>query len=217
MHSYPPLIPHTQVAPTDTSSVSKHVTPVPRSLLAHTGRGRSGERWHTDGQYITAMHHGVTVTPFRNSTQTKFRDPTTTHILPVVRWLESRGAIPGEDLRELLSGQCSEWPGLRRLYSIPSHSETGSHHVAQVSLSQTPPSFWLSLPTAGITGTCCRAQLFNLKYEAMDIKEFPRESQWYLHFQRPTGFLTRRGITKGMAQTNSEAMAGCVAGTDTPC
>lgn len=195
MHSYPPSTQHTQVPPTDTSSVSKHVTPVPRSLLAHTARGRSGERWHTGGQHITAVHCGVAVTPFRNSTQTKFRESTagspTTHILPVVRWLESRGAIPREDLGGLLSGQCSEWPGFRSLDSIPFHSETGSHHVTQVSLSQTPPSFWLSLPTAGIIGMCCHAQLFNLKYEAMDIKEFPRESQWYLHFQRSTGFLTR--------------------------
>lgn len=193
MHSYTPLIPHTQVAPTDTSSVSKHVTPV-HALSWHT---REGAGQVTGGQYITAMYHGVTVTPFRNSTQTKFRESIarspTTHILPVVRWSESRGAIPREDLGGLLSGQCSEWPGLRRLYSIPSHSETGSHHVAQVSLSQTPSIFLAQ------SSYCwdyrhmlySRAQLFNIKYEAMDIKEFPRESQWYLHFQRLTGFLTR--------------------------
>lgn len=77
--------------------------------------------------------------------------------------------------------QCNVWPELRILYSITPHSGTGSHHAAQVDLKLS-----ILLPQPSCCWVCAA---LNLKSEAIDRKQFSRESQWYLHFQRGTGFL----------------------------
>lgn len=179
VHSHPPSMSHTRVPPTDTA-VSKQVIPVPCSLLAHTGRGKPGE-WHIDGQYITGTYHGVTVTLLRYLSETGFvlklnADKTQRahgwqhhpHIRPIVRWLGSRSTMHREDMGGPLQGQCSDSQGLE--YPTPSHPILRQGLTTLLRSASNSPSSCLSLRTAGITDTCCHAQLSHLKYKAMDRK-----------------------------------------------